>query len=73
MLAQKVRSLWSDTGEEEGSRRPGGDTPGSAASSSASKLFSCSECDVVYIALEKEVCSSCRGEVREVPKTFTHG
>ena len=73
MLARKVRSLWSRTGDEEGSERPHDDARGTAGSGSASKLFSCSECDVVYIALEKEVCSSCRGELREVPKTFTHG
>lgn len=73
MLAEKVRSLWSGVGTDEGSDRPADGTPGAASSSPASKLFSCAECDVVYIALEKETCSSCRGDLREVPKTFTSG
>lgn len=73
MLAEKVRSLWSGTGDEEGSQRPADAAPGTASSSPASKLFSCSECDVVYIAREKEVCSSCRSELHEVPKTFNGG
>lgn len=72
MLEEKVRSLWPG-GDAEGSERPADDAQGSAASSPTSKLFSCSQCDVVYIALEKEVCSSCRGELREVPTTFTRG
>ena len=73
MLEQKVRSLWPGGGDAEGSDRRTDDAPASAASSPNSKLFSCSQCDVVYIALDKEVCSSCRGEVREVSKTFSHG
>ena len=73
MLEQKVRSLWPGGGDAEGSDRPVGDVPGSSSSGPSSKLFSCSQCDAVYIALEKDVCSSCRGELCEVPKTFTHG
>ncbi|QLD91119.1 hypothetical protein HWV07_19540 [Natronomonas salina] len=72
MLKEKVQSLWSR------SRTNGGDAPSTggsepAASTPDSKLFSCPQCDVVYLALEKDVCSSCRGEVREVSTTFSHG
>ena len=73
MLEQKVRALWPGGGDPEGSDRPADDASGSSTSGPSSKLLSCSQCDVVYIALEKDVCSSCRGELREVPKTFTHG
>ena len=71
MLEEKVRSLWPGDSEAEGGDRSA-DDPGTTGSGPASKLFSCPRCDVVYIALEKEACSSCRGELREVRKTFAH-
>lgn len=73
MLEEKVRSLWPGRGDAAGGEPPAEEPPGSPSAGPSSKLFSCSQCDVVYIALEKDVCSSCRGELREVPKTFSHG
>lgn len=69
MLKEKVRSIWNLT---EGGDRSAADTSETRASTPDSKLFSCPQCDVVYLALEKDVCSSCRSEVREVSTTFSH-
>jgi hypothetical protein len=35
-------------------------------------LFACRECDSVYIALEKQTCSSCRTAVERVPATVNN-
>lgn len=73
MFEEKVRLLWDDVrGAVGGKTRPSGPS-GNSASGSRSKLFRCPECEVVYLALEKDVCSSCRSEVTEVSPTLTNG
>lgn len=72
MLKEKVRSFWSRNRTEGGDASTADDSE-RMASTPDSKLFSCPQCDVVYLALEKDVCSSCRSEVREVSTTFSHG
>jgi hypothetical protein len=76
MLVEKVRTLWTDMrgemGDDDGAI--GAEDPGQDAAAAEpagesmpdSRLFSCPECDAVYLALEKERCSSCRAEVTEV-------
>ena len=75
MFEEKVRALWDDVrGDAGGKTRPGGASedagPGARPSS---KLFRCPDCEVVYLAVEKDVCSSCRAEVTEVSPTLTNG
>jgi hypothetical protein len=70
MLGEKVRDLWA------GAKRvtDAGSTPPDDASTDEgprSSLFQCSECDVVYVAIEKDRCSSCRNEVTEVSQTLS--
>ena len=72
MLKEKVQSFWSKNRTEGGDASAASDSE-PASSTPDSKLFSCPQCDVVYLALEKDVCSSCRSEVREVSTTFSHG
>lgn len=70
MLVEKVRSVW-ERGQESGSETTSDESEERGASTPDSKLFSCPECDVVYIALEKDVCSSCSGDVREVSPSLS--
>ena len=73
MIGETVRSLLTGTGITNPFESS--DDGGSARRRSVpqSSLFSCPECDVVYIAIDKETCSSCRGDVREVSPTLTNG
>lgn len=71
MFVEKMRSLWSSERADGGGEQARDDGAEPSASTPDSKLFNCPQCDVVYLASEKDVCSSCRGEVREVPMTFT--
>lgn len=70
MLGEKVRSLWADAKNMTDS---GTTVEGEASSAPEpnSTLFQCSECDVVYVAIEKDRCSSCRNEVTEVSQTIS--
>lgn len=70
MIVEKVRSVWT-RGREAGSEHASEDADEHRSSTPDSKLFRCPTCDVVYLALEKEVCSSCRGEVREVSPSLS--
>lgn len=73
MFEEKVRVLWDNVrGDVDGETQPSGASEPSG-SGPRSKLFRCPECEVVYLALEKDVCSSCRGEVTEVSQTLTNG
>ena len=69
MLGEKVRDIWADVQSmtDAGTEGAAEESPAAAPDSS---LFQCSECDVVYIALEKDRCSSCRNEVTEVSPTL---
>jgi len=80
MFVEKVRTLWADvrgeTGDDGaiGAEDPGRDAAAAepaGESTPDSRLFSCPECDAVYLALEKERCSNCRAEVTEVPGSLT--
>lgn len=78
MFLEKARGLWAtvrgSTGDDAGTGFARDATAGERAEGSSaerdstpeSKLFRCPECDVVYLALEKETCSGCRNEVTEV-------
>lgn len=70
MLGEKVRDVWADVQDMTGrsSLLEDEEVEGTEPSSS---LFQCSECDVVYIALEKDRCSGCREEVTEVSPTLS--
>ena len=70
MLGEKVRDVWADVQDMTGrsSLLEDDEVEGTEPNSS---LFQCSECDVVYIALEKDRCSSCREEVTEVSPTLS--
>lgn len=70
MLGEKVRSVWADVQSMTETSSPLADE-GRDATEPNSSLFQCSECDVVYIALEKDRCSSCREEVTEVSPTLS--
>lgn len=72
MLVEKVRTIWGDVQSSKQSDLLSGDDA-RADAEPRSSLFQCSECDVVYIALEKDKCSSCRREVTEVSPTLTQG
>ena len=84
MFLEKARALWTAaSGETGGDAGPGitgdvgaggeGEGATEAEATPDSKLFRCPECDVVYLALEKETCSSCRAEVTEVAGSPTDG
>ena len=66
---EKVRAIWGNVQSGRETDLLEGDDAGEAEPRSS--LFQCSECDVVYIALEKDKCSSCREEVTEVSPTLT--
>ena len=69
MLGEKVRGIWADvTSMTDSGARGAEDASGAEPDSS---LFQCSHCDEVYIALEKDRCSSCRTEVTEVSPTLS--
>lgn len=70
MLGEKVRSIWADAKRMTDSG-PTGTTDEDAPTGPNSSLFQCSECDEVYIALEKDRCSNCRTEVTEVSPTLS--
>ena len=70
MLGEKVRSVWADVQSMTETSSPLADEETEATEPNSS-LFQCSECDVVYIALEKDRCSSCREEVTEVSPTLS--
>jgi hypothetical protein len=70
MLGEKARDIWADVQTMTDSGVPGADGA-TAGRDPDSSLFQCSECDVVYIALEKDRCSSCRKEVTEVSPTLS--
>lgn len=70
MLGEKVRSVWADVQNMTGTSSLLEDEDTEVAEPNSS-LFQCSECDVVYIALEKDRCSSCREEVTEVSPTLS--
>lgn len=72
MLVEKVRSVWSRD-REAGGEHASEDAGEQGTSTPDSKLFSCPACDIVYLALEKEVCSSCSGEVQEVSPSLSQG
>ena len=72
MLVEKVRTIWGNVQRGEQSDLLAGADAGADAEPRSS-LFQCSECDVVYIALEKDKCSSCRTEVTEVSPTLSQG
>lgn len=77
MFLKKARRVWSgvrsgDDGDADaGSGAGAAEVDDAGRSTPESKLFRCPECDVVYLALEKENCSSCRNEVREVPGSLS--
>lgn len=71
MIVEKVRSVWTRAGEAGGEHTA--EDADERHSRPESKLFSCPTCDVVYLALEKDVCSSCSGEVREVSPSLSQG
>jgi hypothetical protein len=75
MLEDTVRALWADVRGVSGGKARSSGAAGEAGSGARpnSKLFRCPDCEVVYLALEKESCSSCRGEVTEVSPTLTDG
>ena len=76
MLGETVRRLWADATSTNDHTDMEAKTDGGTATEAGdpdSSLFQCAECDVVYIALEKERCSSCRTEVDEVSPTLRHG
>jgi hypothetical protein len=59
--------------------RPFADSPDTEAESETepqpnddreSSLFACQECNSVYVALEKQTCSSCGTAVEEIPATL---
>ena len=70
MLGEKVRSVWADVQRMTEASSPLADEETEGAEPNSS-LFQCSECDVVYIALEKDRCSGCREEVTEVSPTLS--
>jgi hypothetical protein len=72
MLVEKVRAIWGNVQSGRENALHAGDDAGGEAEPRSS-LFQCSECDVVYIALEKDKCSSCREELIEVSPTLTQG
>lgn len=72
MIVEKMRSVWTRDGET-GGEHASEDADERRSSTPDSKLFSCPTCDVVYLALEKDVCSSCSGEVREVSPSLSQG
>lgn len=72
MIVENVRSLWTGIAAKADDVRPTEAASGTSSSSPDSKLFTCPRCDVVYLALEKDVCSSCRGEVQEVSTSLSH-
>ena len=72
MIVEKVRSVWAQ-GRESGSEHAAEDADEQRSSTPDSKLFSCPTCDVVYLALEKDVCSSCSSEVQEVSPSLSQG
>lgn len=73
MIAEKVRSLWADRTTETRRGKLGEDDAETGDSEASAKLFSCPDCDVVYIADEKETCSACRQSVTEVSPTLSRG
>lgn len=72
MLVEKLRSLWADARSDPDPDTRSSDPSGDSDPEPKSKLFRCPECDVVYLALEKDRCSSCRSEVTEVSPTLTN-
>lgn len=70
MLGEKVRSIWADAKQLTDSATAGA-ADGDAPTGPNSSLFQCSECDEVYIALEKDRCSNCRTEVTEISPTLS--
>ena len=73
MIGETVRTLLTGTGLTNPFESSDDDESARSRSGPQSSLFSCPECDVVYIAIDKETCSSCRGDVREVSPTLTNG
>lgn len=56
-----------DRESEDGS---GVESEPGAAGGSDSALFHCLQCDTVYVAMTKEVCSDCGTDVSRVPSTL---
>lgn len=65
-IVSRLRSVWTTDADDEASPTAREDRPSTG-------LYECPACDVVYIAAEKDSCSSCRTDVREVPSTLRHG
>lgn len=72
MFVEKVRSLWGDARRRDEVESAPAEEPDGGRTEPVSSLFSCPECDVVYIALDKQQCSNCRSEVREVRSTLSN-
>lgn len=73
MVVDKVRSIWGDVRSDVGDDSARSEDDEDERTRPESKLFSCPECDVVYLALEKERCSNCRSEVSEESPTLSKG
>jgi hypothetical protein len=74
MIVERLRALWPSADAvpvQDADAVAGDDGTGRPSGAAGSKLFSCPECDVVYVAVEKDVCSNCRSDVREVPSSLT--
>lgn len=72
MLGEKVRSLWERTRSvRTDDSSPKTEMSRTERAESHSKLFRCPECEVVYLAFEKDACSDCRMELTEVSATLT--
>lgn len=70
MFGDTVRAFWEDVRGDASGQPPSSGASGDSRSRPHSKLFRCPECEDVYLALEKEVCSSCCCEVTEVSPTL---
>lgn len=71
MIVEKLLTLLSTVADgKDGAATD--DAAGTRGDSPRSRLFSCPECDVVYVASEMDACSNCRADVREVSSSLSH-